>query len=126
MTQSQKVLKVLIVDDSPAVADILFQICELLGHEVFIAGDGFEGLTLLDREQEIDIVLTDFKMPKLNGAEMTKRIKTQYPHLPVVLVTGSVTLTDAEFESAGFDAVVHKPFELKTIADIIHRFHPPS
>ena len=124
MTQSKKVLKILIVDDSPAVADILFQLCELLGHEVLVARDGAEGLTFLHQGHEIDIVFTDFKLPKLNGVEMTERIKTEYPNVPVVLITGSVMVQHTEFESAGFDAVIHKPFEFQTIVDTIDRFFP--
>jgi CheY-like chemotaxis protein len=62
----------------------------------------------------------------MDGAEMTKRIKARYLDLPVVLVTGSVVVTDSELKSAGFDAVVHKPFELKIIADSIARFYPQS
>jgi len=119
-------LKILIVDDSPAVVDILAQLCEFLGHEFLCAKDGAEGLILLNAEQDIDMVFTDYKMPKMDGAEMTKRIKARYQDLPVVLVTGSVVVTDSELESAGFDAVVQKPFELKTIADSIARFFPQS
>ena len=126
MVQSQRQLKILIVDDSPAVVDILAQLCELLGHEVFCAKDGAEGLILLRAEPGIDMVFTDYKMPKMDGAEMTKRIKAGYQELPVVLVTGSVVVTDSELKSAGFDAVVHKPFELKVIADSIARFCPQS
>ena len=126
MVQSQRQLKILIVDDSPAVVDILAQLCEFLGHEVVCAKDGAEGLILLHTETDIDMVFTDYKMPKMNGAEMTKRINARYQDLPVVLVTGSVVVTDSELESAGFDAVVHKPFELKIIADSIARFYPQS
>lgn len=126
MTQSKRTLKILIVDDSPAVVDILAQLCEFLGHEVLCAKDGAEGLILLHAEPDIDMVFTDYKMPKMDGAEMTKRIKARYQELPVVLVTGSVVVTDSELKSAGFDAVVHKPFELKIIADSIARFYPQS
>ena len=126
MVQSQRQLKILIVDDSPAVVDILAQLCEFLGHEVFCAEDGAEGLILLHAEPGIDMVFTDYKMPKMDGAEMTKRIKARYQDLPVVLVTGSVVVTDSELKSAGFDAVVHKPFELKMIADSIACFYPQS
>ena len=126
MTPSKKTLKILIVDDSPAVVDILSQLCEFLGHEVFCAKDGAEGLVLVHAEPGIDMVFTDYKMPKMDGAQMTKRLKARYQALPVVLVTGSVVVTDLELESAGFDAVVRKPFELKVIADCITRFYPQS
>jgi CheY-like chemotaxis protein len=63
-------------------------------------------------------------MPVLDGAEMTRRLKTKYPDLPVVLITGSVIVPEAELEGAGFDAVIHKPFELRTIARAIDRLFP--
>jgi CheY-like chemotaxis protein len=126
MTQSQKTLRILIVDDSPAVTDILSQLCGLLGHEVLCAGDGFEGLKIVHAEAHIDMVFTDYKMPKMDGLEMTEQIKAEYPSLPVVLITGSVVLTDSDIERAGFDAVVQKPFELNAIADSIERFFPES
>jgi CheY-like chemotaxis protein len=126
MTRNKRTLKILIVDDSPAVVDILAQLCEFLGHEVFCAKDGAEGLILLQAEPDIDMVFTDYKMPKMDGAEMTKKIRAGYRELPVILVTGSVVVTDSELKSAGFDAVVHKPFELKIIADSIARFYPQS
>ena len=79
MTQSKRTLKILIVDDSPAVVDILAQLCEFLGHEVLCAKDGAEGLILLHAEPDIDMVFTDYKMPKMDGAEMTKKNQGQVP-----------------------------------------------
>jgi CheY-like chemotaxis protein len=124
MTQGQKRLKILIVDDSPAVTDILAQLCELLGHDAICAEDGRQGLSVLEAESRIDLVFTDYKMPIMDGIEMAKRIRARYPNLPLVLITGSVAVTDAEIESGGFDAVVQKPFELKAITESIARFFP--
>ena len=115
---------ILIVDDSPAVTDILSQLCGFLGHEVICAGDGFEGLKIVQAGTRIDMVFTDYKMPKMDGLEMTEKIKAEFPGLPVVLITGSVVLTDSDIERAGFDAVVQKPFELNEIADSIECFFP--
>ena len=122
MTQTQKRLKILIVDDSPAVTDILSQLCEFLGHDVLCAADGRQGLSLIRVEPTVDIVFTDYKMPVMDGLEMAKRIKARHPNLPVVLITGSVGVTDSELELGCFDAVVQKPFELKAIGESIDRF----
>jgi len=65
-------------------------------------------------------------MPVMDGVEMTERSKTRHPNFPVVLITGSVVVTDSELERASFDAVVRKPFELKTIAESIAHFYPQS
>jgi CheY-like chemotaxis protein len=126
MTQTQERLKILIVDDSPAVTDILAQLCEFLGHDVLCAEDGRQGLSVIQAETDVDIVFTDYKMPVMDGVEMAKKIKAKHPDIPVVLITGSVGVRDSELELGCFDAVVQKPFELKTIGESIDRFFPQS
>ena len=124
MTQSQERLKILIVDDSPAVTDILSQLCEFLGHDVLCAEDGVQGLAVMETETNIDMVFTDYKMPNMDGVEMAKAIKIKHPNMPVILITGSVGVTDSELKFGGFDAVVQKPFELMAIAENISLFFP--
>ena len=124
MNQSPKTLKILVVDDSPAVSDVLAQLCNFLGHEVLSATNGAEALTLVEKGIHIDMVFTDYKMPVMDGVEMAKRIKAEYPDLPVVLITGSVAVSGLDIECANFDAVMQKPFELKAIAESIDRFFP--
>jgi len=124
MTQSQERLKILMVDDNPAVTDILSQLCEFLGHDVLCAEDGAQGLALMDTETNIDMVFTDYKMPNMDGVEMAKAMKLKHPNMPVVLITGSVGATDFELKFGGFDAVVQKPFELIAIGRNIALFFP--
>jgi len=117
-------VKILIVDDNQAVNDVLCQLCSFLGHEVVTAQNGAEGLALVQRDGEISLVFTDFRMPVMDGAEMLKGLKDLRPTIPVVLITGSIVEEDLGSERTGFDAVVSKPFELKTIAACIHQFFP--
>ena len=126
MTRDQKRLKILIVDDSPAVTDILSQLCEFLGHDVLCAEDGRQGLAVIRSGTHIDLVFTDYNMPIMDGVEMARRIKAVHPTLPVVLITGSAGVTDSGPELEVFDAVVQKPFELKAFAECIDRFFPGS
>ena len=122
--QSGEKLKILIVDDNPAVNDVLCQLCGFLGHEVVTAQNGAEGLALVQRHGEIALVFTDFRMPVMDGAEMLRGLKDLRPTIPVVLITGSIMEQDLGSERTGFDAVVSKPFELKTIAACIQQFFP--
>ena len=122
--QNGERLKILIVDDNPAVNDVLCQLCSFLGHEVVTAQNGAEGLALVQRDGAIALVFTDFRMPVMNGAEMLRQIKGLRPTVPVVLITGSIMEEDRGAERTGFDAVVSKPFELKTIAACIQQFFP--
>jgi two-component system sensor histidine kinase EvgS len=122
--QSGEKLKILVVDDNPAVNDILCQLCSFLGHEAIAAQNGAEGLAFVERDDEISMVFTDFRMPVMNGVEMLKRLKDLRSTIPVVLITGSIVEEDLGSERTGFDAVVSKPFELKTIAGCIQQFFP--
>ena len=122
--QSGEKLKILVVDDNPAVNDVLCQLCRFLGHEVVTAQNGAEGLALVQRDGEIALVFTDFRMPVMNGAEVLRALKDLRPTIPVVLITGSIVEEELGAERTGFDAVVSKPFELKTIAACIQQFFP--
>jgi CheY-like chemotaxis protein len=117
-------LRILVVDDNPAVNDILCQLCGFLGHEVVTAQNGAEGFALVQGDSEIAMVFTDFRMPVMDGVELLRRLKELHPAIPVVLITGSIVGDDVELEQAGFDSVVSKPFELKTIATCIQQFFP--
>ena len=77
--------RILIIDDEAALAEIVKLNLELSGdYAVEIAPSGEEGLRLLAREL-FDLVITDFKLPGLNGVEVLERLKAEQPDLPVVL-----------------------------------------
>ena len=122
--QSKDKHKILVVDDNPAVNDILCQLCSFLGHDTVTAQNGAEGLALVQVDTRIALVFTDFKMPIMDGVEMLRRLKELRPAIPVVLITGSILEEDLQPEQTGFDAVVGKPFELTTIASCIQQFLP--
>jgi CheY-like chemotaxis protein len=122
--QSGEKLKILVVDDNPAVNDVLCQLCSFLGHEVVAAQNGAEGLALVQRDGEIGLVFTDFRMPVMDGVQMLRGLKGLRPTIPVVLITGSIMEEELGSERASFDAVVSKPFELQTIAACIQQLFP--
>jgi two-component system response regulator AtoC len=78
--------QVLIVDDEPNLRKILSAQLTRDGYDVLTAEDGEQGLHLL-REHHIDLVITDLKMPKVDGMTLLKRALEIEPELPVVLIT---------------------------------------
>lgn len=90
---SGKILKmenlILIVDDEPTILESGKIILEDEGYEVITASDGREAMNAL-KNYNIHIVLTDFKMPGLNGLELIKWIKKVEPELPVIMITSYV------------------------------------
>jgi len=80
---------ILLVDDDVGVRTLLADMLEMLDHQVEMAATGEEALTLL-ATRSYDVVLTDFQLPGMDGAELYRRIEGQWPHLArrVAFVTG--------------------------------------
>jgi CheY-like chemotaxis protein len=81
-----KPLSVLVVDDNPSMASILADILDVKGFEVHAANSGAEALEIL-RDHPVDILLTDVKMPDMNGVELYRGTRKPYPNLVTVLMT---------------------------------------
>jgi CheY-like chemotaxis protein len=85
-------LTVLVVDDDPLVLTNMAAMLEDLGHTVHEASSAFEALSVLGRENAIEVVLTDQVMPQMTGAELIGEIKSRWPKLPTILATGFAEL----------------------------------
>jgi CheY-like chemotaxis protein len=120
MSYNFKTRKVLIVEDNPnmssLLADILSQCFDLQSKK---AQDGEEALNIL-KDEIFDLVITDLMMPKMNGHELLKTVKQNFPDLPVVLITGY----EAEFnpeEEPKPDGFLLKPFKVQQIDEVLKR-----
>ena len=112
--RAQKDLSVLLMDDDSAVREVTAGMLQDLGYRVHEAGSGGAALDLLDHENAIDLLLVDFAMPGMNGAEVAREVHARRPGLPVLFVTG---YADTEALAAvGDDAILRKPFAEKDLA----------
>jgi signal transduction histidine kinase/CheY-like chemotaxis protein len=99
---------VLLVDDDNAVREVTAGMLAELGFEVIATGSGGHALEELDRKQRIDLVLLDFAMPGMNGAELAREMRARRPDLPILFATG---LAEAARSAVGADVpVLQKPF----------------
>ncbi|MFL6200019.1 MAG: response regulator [Thermoanaerobaculia bacterium] len=103
--------KVLVVDDEPAV---LFALSEALadrrrGVKVATAANGREAVAVLESEK-VDLVVTDLRMPEMDGFELLAWLRRGFPHLPVIVMTAFVTETASHLE--GSPEVLEKPFDV--------------
>ena len=106
--------RVLLVDDDNAVREVTAGILQDLGYGVVEADSGGAALEVLDGHGKIDVLLLDFAMPGMNGAEVARAALARRPKLPILFVTGYAD-TDA-LASAGYDAIVRKPFIERDLA----------
>ncbi len=114
--------QILVVDDSPTTRAILRNLLSRAGYSVRTAVDGVDALEKL-RSLAVDLVVSDFDMPRLNGLDLTRQIKARF-RLPVILVTAREKEENRrEGLEAGADAyVVKSTFEGAGLLDIVRQF----
>jgi CheY-like chemotaxis protein len=108
------VARILIAEDEEPVRTLVARALVQEGHEVFAAADGAEALDLLQRERgRFDLLLTDIKMPMMDGVALALASARDFPALPIVLMTG---YADQRERASGLEAlivdVIAKPFTL--------------
>ena len=112
--QAQASITVLVVDDDPNVREVLVETLDSLGYRVLAAEDGPSGLAALEAGVP-DLLMLDFAMPGMNGAEVAKVALERHHDLPIVFATGYAD-TAAIIEVAGPQALVlRKPFRVNEL-----------
>jgi CheY-like chemotaxis protein len=81
-------LRVLLAEDEPLAAEVIEEGLVEAGFEVLAANDGQEAFDLAAGGAGFDLLLTDLRMPRLDGKELIARLRAQRPDLPVVVMTG--------------------------------------
>ena len=111
--------KILVVDDDRPLRHGLSQLLELAGYEVWTAEDGLEAAETL-AGQRFDLLLTDLKMPRMDGIELTREARRLLPRIPVIVLTGIGDLDSVqETLQAGAVELVTKPFEASQMLSTI-------
>lgn len=119
-------MKILIVDDEAQVAKVLAESVRLQGHQAFVAVSGAEGLALLDQKRP-DAVFLDIVMPGMSGIEVLRRLRTVYPALPVIVITGRASAEEVEeAKRLGVTDCVQKPFVLNQLTQALGRLSAES
>jgi PAS domain S-box-containing protein len=119
-------LRILYAEDEMTSRLFVARLLKRLGHEVATAKDGLAALRLL-RKRDFDLVLMDIQMPRLNGAEATRMIRSgKAPgvrsDIPIIALSAYAMEKDkASFLEAGVDAVISKPFDEETLQQTIAR-----
>ena len=99
--------RILLVDDNVNGLTARKTVLEELGHKITTASSAAEALEHFN-SHKFDLVVTDYKMPRMNGLELIAQLRAQAPQLPIVLVSGFVDALGLCEESTGADAVIQK------------------
>ena len=99
--------KILLVDDNSLGLVARRSVLEELGHEVLTCGTAAEALELCG-QHSFDVVVTDYKMPKMNGVELIGRLRKLHPATSVILISGFTDTLGLDEANTGADIVLQK------------------
>jgi PAS domain S-box-containing protein len=113
---------ILLAEDEEQVRKAGREILDSLGYRVLIAANGQEAIRVYRSAERVDLVLTDLIMPEMGGKELARELRKIDSHVKVLALTGYTLAEEMkELKQAGILDVVHKPFEVKTLAEVIRQ-----
>ena len=112
-------MNVLIVDDEVIIRNVLQEALVGFNHNVTTAVDGRDALTIIQQNtNNFDVIVTDLKMPYINGMELCNELKQSGNEIPVILMTGHAHI---DHDCKDFLGVLYKPFALNELTDLISK-----
>ncbi len=113
---------ILIVEDDAALSEALTDTLQMAGYCVQTADNGKTALKVLE-ENDIDLVVSDINMPKMDGTSLLKQVKQNYPDVPIMLMTayGSIEQAVDAIREGAMDYLV-KPFEAEVLVNMVSRY----
>lgn len=116
--------RILLVDDEETLRVVMGRILTADGHTVVYALNGLHALDTLNADPEIDLLITDYLMPGIDGRELAKRIRSnaKYKILPIILLSGVIGVKEiAQMLEEGITAFLAKPTSSKELLSTIQR-----
>ena len=125
-TTGPRALRLLVIDDDPAILDSMVTVLELDGHTIVPASGGQHGIDLFreakEREQSFSAVITDLGMPYVDGNQVAAAIKALSPKTPIILLTGWGHNMSVEGKAPlGVDFILGKPPDLDELRQVFER-----
>jgi CheY-like chemotaxis protein len=117
--------EILIIDDEPAIRQLLVHVLHKAGHTGYEAGNGEEGIELF-RQVHPALVITDIVMPDTEGIEVIRRLRQADPVIPILAISGSGgPLYLRAATGLGATAALAKPFDIAEFLSVVGRLLDP-
>lgn len=122
--------RILLVDDNSLGLTARRSVLEELGHKVQTAGSAHDALELCGK-QRFDVVVTDYKMPKMNGVEFIGRLRKQHPTTSIILISGFIDTLGLSEANTGADVVIQKSAHevshlIRSVNRLLRKQHQPK
>lgn len=111
---------ILVVEDDRLNRDLICKVLRKEGHRVVEACDGAIALEIV-QVLAFDLVITDFMMPKLNGIKFVEHLHSLQPRMPIIFITGFLSVISGKTILHDVAEVLAKPFELDVLRSTVHR-----
>ncbi len=113
---------ILVVEDDAALSEALAETLEMAGYRVLSADNGQAALQILETEP-VSLIVSDINMPRMDGQALLKRVRQQYPDVPMVLMTayGSISQAVDAMRDGAVDYLV-KPFEAEVLVNMVGQY----
>lgn len=121
-------MHVLVAEDDPIIREALAGMFALEGYRVTATCDGGEALTVFQQDP-CDVLVTDLRMPVLDGHALIRSTRRQRPDMPVVVITGNLPKNAAELLDGGTQkrtAILFKPVAFEAIVSTVRAFTAPA
>lgn len=108
-------MKILIIEDNARVSALLKRGLESQGYHIYISEDAEDALVMVDKI-DFNLIITDIMLPDMNGIDFSKKVKQNFPDLPIIMLTALGTIDEKiEGFDAGADDYMVKPFEIREL-----------
>ncbi len=110
---------ILVVDDDPDVRNFLVESLATLGYRAIVKEDGASALAMFD-DINPDVMIVDFAMPGMNGAELARKARERRPDLPIILASGYSETVAVKAALGEHSRVLQKPFNVHDLQSALH------
>jgi DNA-binding response OmpR family regulator len=115
--------QILIIDDDPDVREFLEHALNSAGHQTLTAVGGREGLNRFLRDP-VDLVITDLFMPELDGLELIAGLRTRFPELAIIAMSGRTSNMLSVARNMGSNEILQKPFSSDELLAVVQKVLP--
>lgn len=121
--ETNQPMRILIVDDEPDATATLAKFLATRGYDTAIAANGAEAYATV-MSQNFDVVMTDLRMPGMDGADFLAKVRIDRPELPIIVMTGYTAFdsSDTIWADAGVSEVLQKPLNLRRVCEILSNY----
>ncbi|MEM8966367.1 MAG: response regulator [Bacteroidota bacterium] len=118
--------QVLVAEDSSVIQNLTKKVLQFQNYDIESARDGQQVLDML-KQKNYDIILMDINMPKMNGMECSKQIRSMddedKAQVPIIAISGNASnYTEEDFQKAGMDEYIPKPIDFDHLVEVVNKY----